>query len=201
MSLATLVLELLLASVAAIALRRGRDWAFVAVMAAGAIGSIFSIGQFAMTQRIWWFSLWDVLLAPATAAVTVAAFPWLLPGGVRRLMLSPEVKLDRDLVSILGELGDILGSRPPSDDAHAVESWAANAVPQGTQVLRRLEGMVAPTPEWSDLLRAYIALTRRTVAAIPSGVTAEQYQALQAEGDDLSLRLEGLRPRKPVSSR
>ena len=69
----------------------------------------------------------------------------------------------------------------------------ARAYERATTVLNRLERMTTPGPEWNELLGGYLVLTRKTLAAIPSGVTPDERRRLVDEGDELATRYENLR--------
>ncbi len=193
MSLATLVLALVLVGAGSIGLRRRRDWQFGLALVAGAAGAAISIAQFIATQTIWWLSIWDLLLAPATVAVAIGALPPAL-----LLRLAPRtrrfVEFDRALHGVLVELGDVLADAPSRQD-RAAEAWIPQAGGRGHDLLHRIERIEAPDPESGILLAAYTDLVRDTVAAIPSGATWDERQRLQAIGDDLAKRYEGLRRR------
>lgn len=196
MSLVTFLLELVLVAAGAYGLRQWHRWLFVLALAAGVIGFIISIAQYFVTGGIWWFAPWDFLLAPATIAVVFAAFgigP--LAAQLRSRSDSSDTDFDRELYANLVELADLLNNGPSRRDRASIESWIAQANTRGVRVLHNFERMNAPTRGWRDLLGAYIDLTRKTVAAIPSGVTPDERRQLATEGDELSRRYEALRRR------
>jgi hypothetical protein len=97
------------------------------------------------------------------------------------------------LYACLVELHDILDVGPADQGREVIDAWTAKAYGRATTVLNRLERMTPPSREWNELLDAYSALTRKTVAAIPSGVTPDQRRRLLDEGGELSRRYEDLR--------
>ena len=193
MSLTTLLLEIVLALAGARGLLRGRDWVLGVALVGGLTGCAVSLAGFIRTERVFWLAPWDLLLAPATLAVSIAAFPRLVPPVLRARLWSAPANLDRELSAVLQELGDILNGRPSPDDRRQFETWVEDASARGSAVLIRLERQRAASGEWGALIDAYIALTRRLVAAIPSGVTAEEREMLSDEGDRLARKYEALR--------
>ena len=189
MSLTTLLLEIVLVGAGLYGRRRRHHWLFLFAITAGVVGSVTSFVMFVVAKQIWWFAPWDLALTPAVLAV--AAFA-LAPA----LMSRPgwaEARSDRDLYASLVELGEILNNGPTQQDRAVVGAWITQAHQRALSVLHTLERMKAPSREWSELLAAYIELTKRTVAAIPSGVTPDQRRLMAAEGAQLARRYEKLR--------
>jgi hypothetical protein len=189
MSLTTLLLELVLVAAGSYGLRQQRHWLFVLAVAAGLAGSVVWLARYYVTGGIRWFGPWDLLLVPATIAVVAFA----LEAHRRKTSWASGARFDRELYSCLAELGAILDEGPIEQEPRVIASWISNAYERGLHVLSTLERMTAPSPEWHDLLAAYIQLTRDTVEAIPSGVTPDQRKRLADQGDALSRRYERIR--------
>lgn len=196
MSLSTFILELALIGAGAYGLRQRRHWLFILALAAGIIGSIVSIVQYAVTGGIWWFAPWDIMLALATISVAVAAVAAGPHGAqIRNRFSSTDAEFDRELYRNLVELGDILNNGPERQDPASIQMWITRANERCLRVLGQLERMNAPSRDWNDLRDAYVDLTRKTVAALPSGVTPDERRMLVAEGAELSRQYETLRLR------
>lgn len=195
MSLTTFCLGLLLTAAGAYGFRRWHHWLFVLAVAAGVVGSLVSVAQYQATGGVWWLAPWDFLLAPATVAVALLAFTNLAPILAQKLSpsWSSEGEFDRELYAALVELGAILDGSPQDPDS--TESWIAQATTRASVVLHHLEQMNAPNSEWQGLLAGYVELTRKTAAAIRSGVSPDERSLLIAEGDALTKEYEATRQR------
>lgn len=189
MSLTTFLLELGLVAAGFYGLRQWKHWLFWFAIAAGLIGSLASVVTYAATGRFWLFAPWDLVLTSAAVTVAVLALGPQFRSGSRWA----EARLDRDLQASLVELGEILNNGPTQQDRAFVESWIDQANQRALRVLHTLERMKAPSGEWNDLLVAYIELTKKAVAAIPSGVTPDQRRRMVAEGAILARKYESLR--------
>ena len=194
MSVATLLLELVLAAAGAFGLRQRRHWLFVLALAAGAVGALISVGQYVSRGEVRIFASWDLVLAPSTAVLVLAAFAaYSSPRRHNRNNSSPVATFDRELYNCLSELGDILSRGPSRRDHQSIDVWTRDATDRGASVLRRLQALEPPTSDWTELLTEYIDLARETVAAIPYGVTLDERKRLSAKGDDLARRYTMLR--------
>ncbi len=184
MSLLTLTCAFVLLASGAFGFRRSRHWTFAVAVVGGLAWVIFSAKDYVATRHFRLFSEWDLLLGPLALGVAFLAHK----AGSRF------AAFDRELYSALVELREALAVGPARQDPESLDSWILEATTSGHRVLRRFERIVAPDRESADLLRAYVELTRRTVTAIPSGVTGDERRQLADEGDELSLRYESLRP-------
>jgi hypothetical protein len=133
------------------------------------------------TRTIWW------LAVPATVATGVVA--------VRIVRVKRSRKFDRELSATLTELNEILRHGPESQDRASIDSWIAQAELRAKAVLGRLTGIRPPNREWGDLLESYVDLAERTIAAITTGVSADQRRHLVEQGENLARRYEALRLR------
>ena len=197
MSLTTLLLEFGLVAAGFYGLRESKHWLFRYAFAAGVVGSLVSIVTYLAERRFWWFAPWDLVLTPAVVAVAALA----LAPRLRNPSGWAEARFDRDLHASLVELDNILNNGPAQQDRAVVESWIAQTHERALSIVHTLERMKAPSREWNDLLEAYVELIKKTVAAIPTGATADERQSLVVEGDDLLRRYESLRLRIGTGSR
>lgn len=185
MSLATLIQGLLLISVGGLGLRRRRHWLFVLAVVAGVVGSFISVGQFAVTGNVFWYSIWDLPLAPVSL--------WVVAAYVALRARSPVVDFDRELYHCLVELGDILDRSRFRQDPASIQAWIDQASDRGARLHAKLQRLNPPTRAWAELLARYVELTQDTVAAIPTGVNSQERTRLAARGDELAIRYEELR--------
>ena len=190
MSLTSQSADLLLVGAGAFGLWHRRHWLFFLAVGFAVFGLAMSLDQYLATGGIWWLALSDLVFAPIAVLWALIA---LLPR-LRNRLEDSDARFDRDMRACLGELGDILNDGPIGQEQEVIESWIAQAHERGLRVLHNLERLEAPSRDWNNLLCAYIELTRKTVAMIPSGVTPGEERQLDAEGDALATRYEGFRP-------
>jgi hypothetical protein len=193
MSLTSLLADLVLVGAGAYGLWHRRHWLFFLAVAGGVFGLAMSLDWYFATGGIWWLAVSDLVSAPIAVVMALIV---LLPR-LRNRMSDSDGRFDRDLYACLGELGHIFDGRPTGQDREVIASWITQAYERCLRVLHNLERLEAPSRDWNGLLGAYIELTRKTAAVIYSGVTPDQNRLLDAEGDALATRYEGMRPYFP----